>query len=1098
MEIKSSQRLRLSKLSSGTKHLQSFAMKTRRDSPVIRASHASRWLSMFIFAAASFCWATLVSAQSVPNRFWQAQSIYQIITDRFYDGDTNNDNAEGTYAPSGNGGSSVHGGDFEGIEQKLDYIKALGATAIWISPIVLNTEGQFHGYSAWNFYEVAPHWGSISNLQHLVQVAHACGLLVIDDIVVNHAGDLVTGSGSGYPNFNYPAGYTLSYVNSSKTYPAPFNLTATNPSLTNLFHNYGNIQNFNDTNQVVLGWLSGLNDFRTETPYVRSNMAAIYQYWINQIGFDGFRVDTALEVDQGCWQYFCPAIHSYAATNGNTNFFIFGETYSGSETQVAAYTGTENGGPFEFDSVLDYPLYENAIQSVFATASGATSLIQNHYNSVDTLYDPASRMQLVMFLDNHDNPRFLSTSESNNNTNRLEVALAFLYTTRGIPCLYYGTEQGFDGTTDPNDREDMFAGEFKDGPGGTVSQLSSPGVDNFNMTHPLFQWVAQLNNFRRLYPALTLGSYVNQANNSSGPGLFAYSRVLNTQEVFVVFNTASSSQTLPASTLTYPAGTVLVNLLNTNETYTLTTGSQTPAVTVPSTTAKIFVAQSQWQPLDPVVISNSPAHWTTNVPTWSPMVLQFSKPMDTNSVQNAFSISPAVGGAFSWSPANDTMTFTAGGAGLAGLANIVVRVTNSAVDAVSGNAMFAPYELKFTTAASSIHDVTPPFISLQTPTNGAVIAGNLAISGIATDNIAVAKVEFQFDNDAWQTASGTTSWSASLNSSNFLNGPHQISARATDSSGNISATNSVGVWFFNVPGSYLQRVSGGNPANVTDCTGNVWLKDTAYSFGSFGYSGGTTGYLANTISGICAGAQSLYQRERYSTLSGGFYYEFDCPEGIYQITLLEAETYWNGAGKREFNVFIQGRQVLTNFDIYAAAGGQNIPISLVFTNAVTNSQLQILFTPGAADNARISGIQILKIADVFSDTDGIPDWWRLAYFGHALGEAADKSRGSDDADGDGVSNLTEFLGGTNPLNPASYPTPPVFNITKISLTASNVQLSCSTATNWSFQLQCRNTLDASSSWTNIGSALLGTSGTVVLSDGGGATNFTRYYRVQAR
>ena len=78
---------------------------------------------------------------------------------------------------------------------------------------------------------------------------------------------------------------------------------------------------------------------------------------------------------------------------------------------------------------------------------------------------------------------------------------------------------------------------------------------------------------------------------------------------------------------------------------------------------------------------------------------------------------------------------------------------------------------------------------------------------------------------------------------------------------------------------------------------------------------------------------------------------------------------------------------------------------------MTNSQLQILFTPGAADNARISGIQILKIADVFSDTDGIPDWWRLAYFGHALGAAADKSRGSDDADGDGVSNLTEFLAG---------------------------------------------------------------------------------------
>ena len=648
--------------------------------------------ALYLLAALGLA-ATDSPAQS--NKFWQTQSIYQIITDRFYDGDTNNDNAEGAYAPDNPRG--VHGGDFKGIEQKLDYIKALGATAIWISPIVLNTEGQFHGYSAWNFYEVAPHWGSISNLQHMVQAAHARGLLVIDDIVVNHAGKLVRSSGSA---FNYPTGHVLSYRNNSKTYPAPFNLTAANPSLTNLFHNYGNIQNFNDTNQVVLGWLDGLNDFRTETPYVRSNMAAIYEYWINQIGFDGFRVDTALEVDMGCWQYFCPAIHACAATNGNTNFFMFGEAFDSSETLVGSYTGTEGGGPFKFDSVLDYPLYF-AVNSVFATASGATSLIQNHYNAVDALYDPASRMQLVTFLDNHDNPRFLSTSEANNNTNRLEVALAFLYTARGIPCLYYGTEQGFDGTTDPNDREDLFAGEFKDGPGGTVLQLSSPGADNFNMTHPLFLWVAQLNNFRRLYPALTLGAYVNRASNSTGPGLFAYSRVLNTQEVFVVFNTAGSSQTLAASTLTYPAGTVLVNLLNTNETYALTTGSQTPAITVPGTTAKIFIAQTQWQPLDPVVVSNSPAHWTTNVPTFSPIVLQFSKAMNTNSVQTAFGTTPPVSGSFSWSPAHDAMTFTAGGAGLPGLTNITVNLTNSAFDAVSGKPMYAPYQLSFQTAGTA-------------------------------------------------------------------------------------------------------------------------------------------------------------------------------------------------------------------------------------------------------------------------------------------------------------------------------------------------------------------------------------------------------------
>jgi glycosidase len=654
----------------------------------------------------------VASGQS--NNLWRTQSIYQIITDRFFDGNPANNNAEGTYAPSDPTG--VHGGDFQGIEQKLDYLQALGATAIWISPVVLNTEGQFHGYSAWNFYEVAPHWGTLSNLQHLVQSAHARGMRVIDDIVVNHAGDLVTGSGPGYASFNYPTGYTLSYVNSSKTYPAPFNLTTANPALTNLFHNYGDIDNYNISNHTVLGWLSGLNDFKTETPYVRSNMAAIYEYWINQAGFDGFRVDTALEVDMGCWQSFCPAIHAYAGTNGNPNFFMFAEADNGSDTTVAPYTGRTAGGPFAFDSVVDYPLYY-IINSVFATASGNSQQIENHYAAVAADYDPASQMQLVTFLDNHDNPRFLSTSEANNNTNALKAALVFLYTARGIPCLYYGTEQGFDGTTDPNDREDLFAGEFKDGPAGTVAQLSAPGADNFNMTHPLFQWVAQLNNFRRLYPALTLGTHVNQWNTPGGPGLFAYSRVLNPQEAFVVFNTAGTSQTLPARTLTYPAGTVLVNLLNTNETLTVAAGSQTPALTVPGTSAKIFLAQAQWLPLDPVVISNSPAHAVTNVSPLAPVVLQFSKPMNTNSVQAAFATVPPVAGTFAWSASRDTLTFTPGGAGFTPLTNVTVVVSNTALDAVSGNHLIATYALLFTTGPA------PPTTWFSSPaTDDTVVA----------------------------------------------------------------------------------------------------------------------------------------------------------------------------------------------------------------------------------------------------------------------------------------------------------------------------------------------------------------------------------------
>ncbi|MEY2429441.1 MAG: hypothetical protein QOJ40_2326, partial [Verrucomicrobiota bacterium] len=841
--------------------------------------------------------------QSASNEFWQAQSIYQIITDRFFDGDASNNNADGNYNPSSS--SSVHGGDFKGIEQKLDYIKVLGATAIWISPVVVNSSGQFHGYSGRDFYNVDPHWGTLADLQHMIQAAHAKGLLVIDDIIVNHGGDLIYSTDSGYGNFLAPpGGYNLRYRSGSLQFASPFNTNAANPNLTNLFHNNGTIQDFGNTTQVELGELSGLDDFRTESAYVRSNMTEVYKFWIAQ-GFDGFRIDTVKHVEAGFWQTWCPAVHAYAASLGKSNFFMFGEVEDGSDSKCGSYTGTQSSGPFELDSVLDYPLYYT-INSVFATASGNTQQIENHYTAIAANYDPAAQMRLVTFLDNHDQPRFLNASGAT--VAGLNVALAFLYTARGVPCLYYGTEQAFNGATDPNDREDMFDGQFEQGP--------SLG-DNFNMTHPQFLMTAKLNNFRRLYAPLRTGSHSNKWNNPSGPGLFAYARRLpGNQEVFVVFNTATSSQTLPSRTTTFSAGVQIVNLFDTNEVLTVTATSTIPSITVPSTAVKIFVAQSQWQPLDPVVVSNSPVHDAASAPTYSPIVLQFSEPMDTNSVQAAFALTPSLSGAFAWSTAHDAMAFTPGGAGLPGLTMITVRVTNTAIGAISGKTMFGSYEMRFKTAATSIQDSVPPLVSIQSPAGNAIVTANLTISGTASDNIAVQKVEIRLDNGPWVTASGTSTWNYSLNSSNFLNGPHMVSARATDSSNTLSSTNGVPVWFFNIPGSYLQRISGGNPASATDCNNNIWVRDQAYSLGGFGYSGGTTGYIANTITGICPFAQPLYQRERYSTNANGFVYQFDCPEGIYETTFLEAETYATGPGQRVFNAFIQNQPVLANFDLF--------------------------------------------------------------------------------------------------------------------------------------------------------------------------------------
>ena len=623
------------------------------------------------------------TAQTVANPLWQTQSIYQIVTDRFFDGDPANNNADGNYDPAGHGGTSVHGGDFKGIEQKLDYIKSLGATAIWISPVVLNARGEFHGYAGLDFYRVDPHWGTLADLQQFVRAAHARGLRVIDDIVVNHGGDLVDSADPGYPNFKYPpGGYSLRFRDPARQYPPPFDLNATNSALTNLFHNHGLVQNFNDATQLELGEFAGLDDFRTESPCVRAQMEKIYEYWIEQAGFDGFRIDTVKHVEMGFWREWCPAIRAFAAAHGQPDFFMFGEIPDNSDSKCGAYTGTRGGGPAKLDSVLDYTLYFK-INSIFAAANGGTRQLVQHYDAVAKNYDPAAQNQLVTFLDNHDQPRFLSGPGAT--IDRLKVALVFLYTARGIPCLYYGTEQAFNGAKDPWDREDMFAGKFEWGP--------SAG-DNFNMTHPLFQFVARLNNFRRLYPALPAGVQSNLWSQANGPGLFAFTRQLGGQAIFVVFNTAGTSQTLPPCPVIYPAGTKMRNLLDQNENLTVRAGGQTPPIIVPGTSAKIFAAESEIRPLDPVVAAVSPAHDAGEIPPAAPIVVRFSEPMDAASVERAFSTTPAVKGKFSWSPAADVMTFLPE-SGFPPHALVTVRIGDSARSASSGKTFYAGFESRY-------------------------------------------------------------------------------------------------------------------------------------------------------------------------------------------------------------------------------------------------------------------------------------------------------------------------------------------------------------------------------------------------------------------
>jgi len=214
---------------------------------------------------------------------------------------------------------------------------------------------------------------------------------------------------------------------------------------------------------------------------------------------------------------------------------------------------------------------------------------------------------------------------------------------------------------------------------------------------------------------------------------------------------------------------------------------------------------------------------------------------------------------------------------------------------------------------------------------------------------------------------------------------------------------------------YEVRVNcGGN--QYVDQYGQLWAADNVYASGSFGYNGGGANTVYNPIDDT--DSDLLYQNERNGT---GFDYRFDCPAGQYEIELLNADTYWTTASQRLFNVSINGKLVLTNFDIVAEAGGINKPTSTLITNLVSGGHLHLAFagvTTPYDINARISAIRVRKVSELSSHDsvgDGIPDWWRAYYFGGDGTTTNDASCAECDPDGDGSTNLQEFDEGTYPL-----------------------------------------------------------------------------------
>ncbi|HXZ09204.1 MAG TPA: alpha-amylase family glycosyl hydrolase, partial [Paraburkholderia sp.] len=413
---------------------------------------------------------------------------------------------------------------------------------------------------------------------------------LIQDIVVNHTGDFFAYQGGWNPA--NPAQYWVRNTGSvpvtAPTQP-PFNMDdPTDPAqqAAAIYHWTPDISNFNDENQLLNYQLFGLDDLNTENPVVRTALRSSYGYWIKTIGVDAFRIDTAFYVPQAFFSDFmysndpaAPGILAVAQSTGRTAFHAFGEgqgidqAYQDTVSQKIESYMVDPGGNDILPGMINYPLYGTMID-VLESGHPTGELAYR----IDDMMQVYKRPWLMAtFLDNHDVPRFLAGGS----VAALKQGLVLLMTLPGIPVIYYGTEQGF-----TQQRGSMFAAGFGSG-----------GVDHFDTSAPLYQFIAQLSALRKQNKVFSHGTPTILQQNSATPGVLVWKMTWGGANAIAAINT-SDSDTMPANFATgLPAGTVLTSEVATGASGAalIVAANGTAAVSLPPRSACVWLAGSASQ-----------------------------------------------------------------------------------------------------------------------------------------------------------------------------------------------------------------------------------------------------------------------------------------------------------------------------------------------------------------------------------------------------------------------------------------------------------------------------------------------------------------------
>ena len=541
---------------------------------------------MSFFALASA--AALGMAQPAADyrqRLPQDEVIYFLLPDRFENGDPSNDlgglsgdRLKTGFDPTHKG--FFHGGDLKGLTSRLDYIQGLGATAIWLAPVFKNKPVQgppgqesagYHGYWVTDFTSVDPHFGTNADFKAMVDAAHARGMKVYMDIIANHTADVIQfaeceGKGAcpyrsiadypyqrrggvggaainrGFNGSNFDRLQDPNYAYTVRVPAAERSVKV--PAWLNdpiYYHNRGDSTFKGESSQM--GDFVGLDDLYTENPRVVQGFIDIFGSWIDRYGIDGFRIDTARHVNPEFWAKFAPAMRARANAKGIPNFHIFGEVANDDFQPglLAQHTRRD-----KLPAVLDFAFKQGVLRTI---AGDAPTEVWRDFFSQDVLYNGGEKgaLQLPTFIGNHDQGRFgfyvrkaFPNASDDEVLKRVILGHVMMMTARGAPTIYYGDEQGFAGDGGDQDaREDMFPSRvavYNDNR--LIGSSATTAQSNFGTSHPLYALVRDLAAVRKGSPTLRSGSTVFRSG-SEGPGLLAFSRILDGREVLVALNTST-------------------------------------------------------------------------------------------------------------------------------------------------------------------------------------------------------------------------------------------------------------------------------------------------------------------------------------------------------------------------------------------------------------------------------------------------------------------------------------------------------------------------------------------------------------------------------